>query len=312
MTISEDRTDFGRLTGQFRHELLVYCYRMLGSVHDAEDVVQEVYLRAWRSYETFEGRSTLRTWLYRIATNACLNALRHSARRVLPSGLPAQGPQEVAWLEPIPDSMLGAEPDDPAAVVAARAEVRLAFVAAAQHLPAVQRAALILRDGMGHSAAEVADLLGTTPSAVQSALQRARSRMEKAAPASDEISEPGEPERQDLIDRYAEAFEAADITALTKLLTDDAIWEMPPNPSWFQGAAQIAGLIRTKLIHPGYARLIATRANRQPAFGLYVEDGDGHRGLGIQVVTVRDGLISHVISFHTVELFDRFGLPRRL
>jgi RNA polymerase sigma-70 factor, ECF subfamily len=204
--------DFAARTMQFRPELLALCYRMLGSVHDAEDLVQETMLRAWRAADRFdEHRASLRTWLYRIATNACLTALEQRGRRALPAGLvspssdPTMRPEpnsEIPWIEPIPDALLGTSSDDPAVVVAARSGVRLAFVAALQHLPARPRAVLILRDVLAWSAAEVADLLDTTPAAVNSALQRAHTQLEKAAPTLDQMSERLSPEERVVIDRY--------------------------------------------------------------------------------------------------------------
>src|SRR4051794_18694665 len=212
---------------------------MLGSVQDAEDLVQETYLRAWRSYGDFEGRASMRTWLYRIATNACLNALRHSGRRVLPAGLGgptadpgAVGPRdpEIMWLEPIAD-----EQADPAAIVAGRAGLRLALIAALQHLPAQQRAVLILRDALAWSAEETGDALGITATAVHSTLQRARARLDRLEPAIDEIAEPPEPERRDLLDRYADALERADVAALARLPTEGPGWPKPPTPAWVAG-----------------------------------------------------------------------------
>src|SRR5882757_3508390 len=227
--------DFGRLTDPFRRELLAHCYRMLGSAAEAEDLVQETLLRAWRAYEDFEGRSTLRTWLYRIATNACLRELERTGRRPLPSGLGAPGnPErplgdapEVSWLQPMPDALVDL---DPAGVVGARAGMRLAFVAALQHLPARQRAVLLLRDVLSWPAADVARLLDTSTAAVNSALQRARAQMQEVAPAVDTMTEPADANRRSLVDRYMNAFENADFPALTRLLQDDIEIEMPPNP----------------------------------------------------------------------------------
>src|SRR6266487_1521152 len=240
--------DFARLTDPFRPELLAYCYRMLGSVQDAEDQVQETLIRAWRSYGEFEGRASLRTWLYRIATNACLRALENRSRRPLPSGLagPGEDPEaplaaarpEVPWLQPFPDALLRAESADPASVAASRASVRLALIAAVQYLPPRQRAVLILRDVLAWRASEVAGLLGVSTAAVNSVLQRARDHLRRAAPASDEIREPAEPELRTLLDRYASAFENADVTTLTRLLRADAVLEMPPLPGWFAGRSE--------------------------------------------------------------------------
>src|SRR5271169_3032429 len=208
MTVSED---FTSLTGRFRGELLAHCYRMLGSAEEAEDLVQETYLRAWRSFDGFEGRASVRTWLYRIATNVCLTAIERRGRRPLPSGLgaPADDPQapmiagpDVPWLQPIPDALLASQGDDPAAAVAMRAGIRLAFVAALQHLSARQRAVLILRDVLDWPAAEVADLLGTTTTAVNSGLRRARAQIAQALPVEDEVTEPAGPQARALLDRF--------------------------------------------------------------------------------------------------------------
>src|SRR5580693_6699064 len=213
--------EFAQLASPYRGELLAHCYRMLGSVHDAEDQVQETLLRAWRSYGDFEGRSSIRTWLHRIATNTCLRALETRSRRPLPSGLGeaagnADGPVpvpnlDVPWLQPFPAGPKGTDADDPAAVVTARASLRLALIAALQYLPPRQRAVLILRDVLGWRAAEVADLLGMSVAAANSALQRARVQLESHAPAEDDVREPADPRTQDLLARYAAAFETADV-----------------------------------------------------------------------------------------------------
>jgi RNA polymerase sigma-70 factor (ECF subfamily) len=328
VTVGEKRTERSReefvgLADPFRRELLAYCYRMLGSVHDAEDLVQETYLRAWRSYEAFEGRSSLRTWLYRIATNACLNALQHSSRRVLPSGLgnptddpelPAPPAPEVTWLEPMPDSLFGPAPDDPAAIVASRSGMRLALIATLQHLPAQQRSVLILRDVLAWPATQVAELLGTTTTAVNSTLQRARARLQKLAPASDDITEPADPRQRELLDRYTAAFENVDIPALTRLLSEDAVWEMPPILAWFTGRDTLGRLIASRLARgPGGKRLLPTRANGQPAFGIYLRRGNGeYHAHSIQVLTITGSAITHVVAFHDPDLFELFGLPRIL
>ncbi|GGT75777.1 sigma-70 family RNA polymerase sigma factor [Actinomadura citrea] len=313
--------EFGRMTDPFRRELLAYCYRMLGSVHDAEDLVQEVYLRAWRSYATFDGRASLRTWLYRIATNACLNALEHSSRRVLPSGLasptddvppPGSRVPEVPWLGPLPDRLVGGVPEDPATVVAERAGLRLALIAALQYLPARQRAVLVLRDVLGWPAAEVAGMLGMTGAGVNSTLLRARSRLERLVPASDEITEPDEPGRRELLDRFARAFETVDIPALTRLLTEQAAWEMPPVPHWFSGREAIGRLLAARLPSGRDPNLLVpVHANGQPAFGAYLRGDDGVlRAHSIMVITPTHSGIAHISSFMDPSLFDDFDLPR--
>src|SRR5215469_7196232 len=224
MTVSEE---FTSRTGRFRGELLAHCYRMLGSAEEAEDLVQETYLRAWRSYDGFEGRASLRTWLYRIATNVCLTAIERRGRRPLPSGLggPTEDPEaplvagaQVRWLQPFPDVLLAGERADPAAVAVSRAGIRLAFVAALQYLPARQRAILILRDVLEWPAAEVADLLDTTTTAVNSGLRRARAQLAATLPPEDELAEPADPRQRALLDRFAAAFERADVNALAALL----------------------------------------------------------------------------------------------
>ena len=317
MTVSED---FASLTGPYRGELLAHCYRMLGSAEEAEDLVQETYLRAWRSYGGFEGRSSLRTWLYRIATNVCLNAIERRGRRPLPSGLgaPSDDPDaplmagpEVPWLRPLPDALLTREREDPAAVVAARAGIRLAFVAALQYLSARQRAMLIMRDVLQWPAAEVAELLGTTTTAVNSGLRRARAQLARALPAEDEVAEPAEPERRALLDRFAAAIEDADVSALAELLRDDVALEMPPELTWFAGRAAVAGFVATHLLtEPGRLRLVPVMANGQPAFAVYQREPDGiHHAHAILVPTFADRGIARIVSFRDDGLFGLFGLP---
>jgi RNA polymerase sigma-70 factor (ECF subfamily) len=313
--------DFLRQADPYRRELLAHCYRMLGSVHDAEDLVQETYLRAWRSYDRFEGRSSVRTWLHRIATRACLTALETRSRRPLPTGLGAPGSDasdtlvqrpEVAWLEPMPDAMLGTEAADPATIVTARHSVRLALIAALQHLPPRQRAVLILRDVLNWRAAEVAELLDTTTVAVNSILQRARAQLDQAAPTEDEIVEPTGTEERQLIDRYVTAFEAKDIPGIVELFTKDAVWEMPPFTGWYQGADNIGRLVDTQCPAegPGDLRLIPTRANGQPAFGAYLRGDDGvHRPFQLHVLSIAGSGLTHVVAFFDLSLFPTFGLP---
>jgi RNA polymerase sigma-70 factor (ECF subfamily) len=311
---------FVRLAEPFRRELLAHCYRMLGSIHDAEDLVQETYLQAWRGYGGFEGRSSLRTWLYRIATRACLKALEGNGRRPLPSGLggPSDDPgatlpphlPEVPWLQPAPDRLFGA---DPAAVVQARHTMRLAFVAALQYLPARQRAVLILRDVLAWRADEVAGLLDTTTAAVNSALQRARAQLSLVAPAEDGLAEPTDPEQRALVDRYAAAFENADIAALMGVLTDDAIWEMPPILTWYAGRETVGRFLGTRILSAGRYRLIPVSVNGQPAFGSYARKPDGaYRPHVLQVLTVTAAGIGHVVAFLDPSLFAPCGLPAAL
>jgi RNA polymerase sigma-70 factor, ECF subfamily len=306
---------------QYRRELLSHCYRMTGSLHDAEDLVQETFLRAWKAYDRFEGKSSVRTWLHRIATNTCLTALEGRGRRPLPTGLgaPSSDPgddiaerTEVPWLEPIPDG--GEDPADPSVIVGSRESVRLAFVAALQHLPPRQRAVLVLRDVLQWKAAEVAEAIGSTTAAVNSLLQRARAQLDEVGPSQDDtIAPPQDPEARDLLDRYIAAFEAYDIDQLVQLFTADAIWEMPPFPQWFRGPENIGRLSREKCPaeKPGDMKLMPTVANGQPAAAMYMIDAESGRHLPFQlhVLDVKPGGISHVVAFLDASLFPKFGLP---
>jgi RNA polymerase sigma-70 factor, ECF subfamily len=319
MTDQRTDEDFVSLTDPYRRELLAHCYRMLGSVHDAEDLVQETYLRAWRAYHGFEGRSSLRTWLYRIATNVCLTALESRTRRPLPTGLgnPSADPgdplverTEVAWLEPVPDAMLGASGSDPAAIVTSRESVRLALIAALQHLPPRQRAVLVLRDVLRLRAAEVADVLDTSTAAVNSTLQRARAQIDQAGLTEDDVVEPTEPGQRELLDRYVHALEGKDIPAIVELFTADAVWEMPPFTGWYQGPKHIGRLIDTQCpAGPGELRLFPIEANGQPGFAMYMRGDNGWRAFQLQVVTLTSAGISHVTAFFDLSLFTTFGLP---
>jgi RNA polymerase sigma-70 factor (ECF subfamily) len=317
MTVSED---FTSLTGRFRGELLAHCYRMLGSADEAEDLVQETYLRAWRSYAGFEGRASVRTWLYRIATNACLTAIERRGRRPLPSGLgaPTEDPEaplvarpEVPWLQPFPDALLAAEDEDPAAVASARAGIRLALVAALQYLPARQRAVLILRDVLEWPAAEVADLLGTTTTAVNSALRRARAQLARALPAEDELAEPPQPERRALLDRFAAAFENADVAALAELLQEDVTLEMPPQLTWFTGRQTVLSFLASRVFAVlGRLRMVPVMANGQPAFAVYQhEPGGAFRAHEILVPALTATGVARIVVFLDAGLVTAFGLP---
>ncbi len=320
MTVSED---FASQVTPFRGELLAHCYRMLGSAEEAEDLVQETYLRAWRSYQAFEGRASVRTWLYRIATNACLTALERRARRPLPSGLggPADDPAassepalDVPWLRPLPDALLAAPHADPAAVAASRAGIRLAFVAALQHLTARQRAMLILRDVLDWPAAEVADLLATTTTAVNSGLRRARAQLTAALPAEDELAEPAGPRQRALLDKFAAAFENADIDALAELLRQDAVLEMPPTRTWFAGRDAVLAFFAAAppFAAPGRFRMIPVRANGQPAFAAYELGADGtFHAHAITVPAVTGTGIARIVTFLDPDLLGLFGLPSR-
>ncbi|MDV6011020.1 sigma-70 family RNA polymerase sigma factor [Haloechinothrix sp. LS1_15] len=320
MAVVTHDQDFTSATNPFRPELLAHCYRMLGSIHEAEDLVQETYLRAWRSYDAFEGRSSLRTWLYRIATNTCLTALESRNRRPMPTGLggPSEEPEgdldvrhEVPWLEPIPDSSVDAG-NDPAAVVTSRESLRLALIAALQHLPPRQRAVLLLRDVLRWRAAEVADLLDVSTAAANSMLQRARAQLAKVTPSEDTKPGPISAEQRKMLEKYVEAFERKDVTALVELFTSDAVWEMPPFAAWFQGPAAIGTVIATQCpAGSDDLRLLPTAANGQPAFGVYMRDGtDGtYRKFQLQVLTLTGGTVSHVAAFFDLSLFEVFGLP---
>ncbi|WP_333779638.1 sigma-70 family RNA polymerase sigma factor [Saccharopolyspora indica] len=312
--------DFATATDPYRRELLAHCYRMLGSLHDAEDLVQETYLRAWRAYDRFEGRSSVRTWMYKIATTACLTALEKRKRRPLPTGLggPSEMPgdelverPEIPWLEPIPDSALVDDPADPASVVSARETTRLAFVAALQHLPARQRAVLVLREVFRWKAAEVAEVLGTSTTAVNSILQRARAQLAEVKPSQDDRPAPLTTAQQQLLDRYVSAFEAKDITAIVQLFTAEAIWEMPPFTTWVRGAEQIGRLVDLNCpAGPGDMRLLPTRANGQPAFGVYLRGPDGvYRPFHLHVLELDGDVVQHAVIFFDVSLFPAFGLP---
>ena len=311
--------DFGRRIDPHRRELLAHCYRMLGSVHDAEDLVQETMLRAWRSRDQYdEGRASVRTWLYRIATNACLTALQGKGRRPLPSGLggPSDDPtepltpgREVSWLQPFPDALLG-DHDDPAAVLAARGSMRLALIAALQFLPARQRAVVILRDVLDYSAAETAVILETTATAVNSSLQRARARLGAVAPLEDELDEPADAARRELLDRYVAAFENADVAQLTRLLTDDAVLEMPPMTNWYAGRENYGRFIaRVFALRGTDWRMISDNANGQPALIAYVRGDDGAYHLHtFQVFTVGASGITRCTVFQDQDVFEIFGL----
>jgi RNA polymerase sigma-70 factor (ECF subfamily) len=315
---------FLELVEPLRGELTAHCYRMLGSVHDAEDLVQETYLRAWRAYHNFENRSSVRTWMYQIATNACLTALTSRQRRLLPTGLgqPASAPtgeldrrQEVPWLEPLPDTVVwGREADDPAGDVVTRESVRLALVAALQHLTPPQRAVLLLRDVLAWQASEVAEALDMSVAAVNSSLQRARAHLAKLNP--DEPPPPVDDERlRRLLDDYVDAFQRYDVGRIVELLAADAVWEMPPFTGWYAGAEAIGQLIRTHCPAkgPGDQVLVPTAANGQPAFGLYMRGSDGvHRAFQIQQLTVPGGRVQHVTAYFDVSLFPIFGLPDEL
>jgi RNA polymerase sigma-70 factor, ECF subfamily len=321
MAMTDRSAEFAELTEPFRRELLAHCYRMLGSADEAQDLVQETYLRAWRSYETFEGRSSLRSWLYRIATNACLAALGQRGRRALPSGLggPADdpdappGPAEpgVAWLQPIPDALITPESRDPAAIVAAREGLRLALIASLHYLPPRQRAVLLLREVLGFPAAEVAAMLGTTTAAVKSSLQRARDRLEEVAPALDSVIEPTDARARELLGWYIAGFENADTAALEKALRTDAAIELVGTRTWFSGRATCLRYLAHVIGSPGDWLMVPTIANGQPAAAAYYRDGDRtHHALGIAVLTATPAGIARITVFAGgPALVAKFSLP---
>jgi RNA polymerase sigma-70 factor (TIGR02960 family) len=319
MSITTDRPtgaeDFGRLADPYRRELVAYGYRMLGSVDDAEEVVQDIYLEAWRGYHRFEGRSSLRTWLYRIATRAFVTAAQRRRRRPLPSDVggpewtataPIQNAPDLLWLQPAPDSLLsGGRGQDPAAVVVARHTMRLAFIATLQMLTPQQRAVLILRDVLQWRASEVAAHLDLSVAAVNSALQRARARL----PADhDTVVEPSESRQRELIDRYVAAFENADVEMLVAVLTEDAMFEMPPYRNWFRGGAVIGAFLGARMAELGTMSVVRASANGQPAVALYVAGpGQQQRLHALHVLTVQPHGVSHVVSFQDPDELLRLG-----
>jgi RNA polymerase sigma-70 factor, ECF subfamily len=306
-----------------RRELTGYCYRMLGSSFEAEDAVQETLVRAWRALDRFEGRSSLRSWLYRIATNVCIDMASGRQRRARPMDLGPAGTTATAqlverpegtWVEPVPDGRVLPDGGDPAEVAVARESVRLAFVAALQHLPARQRAVLILREVLHWRASEVAELLDTTVASVNSALQRARATLQANPPADTAVVSELDAEQQALLERYVDAFERYDLDALTALLHEDVIQTMPPYDLWLQGHDEI----RRWYLGPGSgcrgSRLVPVAANGSPAYGHYKPAPEGDlAGWALQVIEVADGRIVGLNAFlDTERLFPLFGLPPRL
>jgi RNA polymerase sigma-70 factor, ECF subfamily len=314
-----DREAFGRLVEPYQRELHAHCYRMLGSYADAEDALQEALIRAWRGLSRFEGRSSLRSWLYQIATNACLRLIERRPKRVLPIDYaPAADPRdglaapvrEPVWLEPYPDADLGTRYEQ-------REGVELAFIAALQHLPARQRAVLILRDVLGFSAKETADVLEATPVSVDSALQRAHKTVSERLPSQSQqqtLRLLGEDELSQLVERYVDAWERNDVDAVVSMLAEDARMTMPPLPSWYSGRDQIAAFLRgSTLSEIKRWRMIPTAANGQPAFAGYLWDErtDAFMPYCLYVLTLRERDIEEITAFLTPEAFKRFGLPER-
>lgn len=321
---SGDAAAFDQLVAGYRDELTAHCYRMLGSPHDAEDALQESLLSAWRGLAGFEGRSSLRTWLYRISTNACLRLSAQRPRRLLSPyhgpprrdtadlGAPVTGP---VWLEPWPDDV-PADAPGPAASYLRREGVELAFVAALQHLPPSQRAVLILREVLAYSAGEVAQILDTTPVAVNSALQRARKAVEERVPPvpqQAELATLGADGQRELVDAFVAAWERADVDAIVALLADEVRFTMPPLPAWFDGRENVGRFLAERVFATAW-RLVPMRANGQLAFACYQQDPDDRRlRLGaINVLSVRAGQIAEIAGFLDPDVHRRFGLPVEL
>ena len=311
-----DGEAFRALTDPYRRELQVHCYRILASAQDAEDVLQEVLLSAWRSIGSFDGGS-LRAWLYRIATNRCLNHLRDESRRPKPAGalpfataaepVPAEDP---SWLEPYPDRWVDDTALGPEARYEVRESVALSFVSALQHLPAQQRAVLVLRDVLGFPAAEAAEVLGTTPASVNSALLRARGSF-RPPEDPDLVPLPRTADERALVDRFVKAFESADIDEVVSLLTEDARFAMPPEPMEFRGQTDVGEFLRSFFCWAQQVKLVATRANGQPAFGYYLWDPftSAFRCNGLLVVALREERVSSITRFGGAGVIARFDLP---
>jgi RNA polymerase sigma-70 factor, ECF subfamily len=325
-----DEGAYRRLVEVHRSELHAHCYRMLGSVHDAEDALQDALLRAWRGLPRFEARSSLRSWLYRIATNASLDLIARRPKRVLPVDyVPAADPHdaldppveplvETVWMEPYPDETPGLEDGfaAPEARYEQREGVELAFVAALQHLPPNQRAALILREVLGFSAREVAESLDTTTASVNSALQRARVQVEEHVPEQSQqatLRALGDERLGEMVERYSEALEQGDVDALLGMLTEDATWSMPPLPNWYRGQEAVAGFLHKGPFTVRW-RHVPTRANGQPAVGCYMWDEESrtYRAFALDVLTLRGAQIAEVTAFLDRSIFGRFGLPDEL
>jgi RNA polymerase sigma-70 factor, ECF subfamily len=322
-----DEGAFERLIAPHRGGLQAHCYRMLGSAQDAEDALQETLLRAWRGLPKFEGRSSLRSWLYSIATNVCLRAIERRPKRVLPVdyGPPsdpheALGPPlaESVWLEPFPDEAVADGHASPEARYEQRESVELAFVAALQHLPDRQRAVLLLRDVLGFAPAEIAAALDATPAAVYSTLQRAHLAVEQRLPARSQqatLRSIGNERLRELVERYVNAWEDGDVAAITAMLTADATFAMPPRPSWYRGRAAIGAFLAALPLSRPRWRVVPARANGQPAFGFYAEADGGarHTAHAIELIALDgDARITAITTFHQPDVFGRFGLPAEI
>jgi RNA polymerase sigma-70 factor (ECF subfamily) len=328
-----DENAFAQLMAPYRGELHAHCYRMLGSVQDAEDALQEALLRAWRGLERFQGRSSLRSWLYTICTNSCLRAIERRPRRVLPIdyGPPGDPHDELpppltesVWVQPYPDELAGPYPDDERGPLAPdsryeqRESIELAFVAALQHLPARQRAVLILRDVLGFSARETSEMLDTSAVSVDSALQRAHRSVEQRLPAESQqatLRSIGDERLSEIVSAYVDAWERSDIDTLVEMLTEDARITMPPRPSWFRGRDAVAAFLVDRVLRPGgRRRLVPVRANGSPAFGEYSWDGANERFHlhAITVLTFRGEQIEEISAFRDPEALEIFDVPAEL
>jgi RNA polymerase sigma-70 factor, ECF subfamily len=320
-----DQDAFRELTEPYRHELQLHCYRIVGSTQDAEDLVQETLLAAWRGLDEFTERASIRTWLYRIATNRSVDALRANARRPQQVGPMTELPEpsrvsEPIWLEPYPDIMLEGMADQapgPAARYETKETIALAFVAGLQHLPPQQRAVLVLRDVLSFPATEVAEMLDSTDAAVNSLLRRARTALENRLPAAgrERAPLPNSRSEREVVGRFADAVETGDIDTVVALLTDDAWLRMPPQPYEYQGAKAIGHFLRDRAVRRGAPlRLVPTRANGQPAFGCYFPSPHTNiaRPYGLLVVTLAGNGIAEITWFADSSVFPHFGLPRTL
>jgi RNA polymerase sigma-70 factor (ECF subfamily) len=323
---SGDEYAFERLVEAHRRELHAHCYRMLGSVHDAEDAMQETLVRAWRGLAGFEGRSSLKSWLYKIATNACLKAIERRPKLVLPIdyGGPADPHDELAaplaesvWIDPYPDGGLGLQDGlaGPEARYEQRESVELAFIAALQHLPGRQRAVLILRDVLGFSGGEVANTLETTPASVYSALQRAHKAIDERLPEQSQqatLRSLGNERLRELVDQFVSAWERGDVDAVVGLLAEDAAITMPPIPTWFRGRDAVASFLALRPMAAGLRwRILPTQANAQPAFGFYMwtEDAQAFLAHDIVVLTLEGESIGEITAFLDADALAGFGLP---
>jgi RNA polymerase sigma-70 factor (ECF subfamily) len=318
--MAANHAEFLKEVEPFRAELKAHCYRMSGSLHDAEDLVQDSLIKAWKNLGQFEGRSSLRRWLYTVATRTCLDALESKRSRILPTALgpaspadadPAPPTEEVSWLDPYPDSAVQSGEKSPEARYSARESVALAFLSALQLLPAKQRAVLLLRDVLGWQATECAELLETSVPAVNSALQRARETLEKQQAEPPRVL-PDDASLQSLLGRYIKAWENADASALVALLHEDAVLSMPPLAMWMVGAKNIGAAIARMVLRPGTAgmlKLLPAQLNGQPALAAYARDGAVFKATALHVLTVAGDRVTRLDAFVNPQLFEKVGLP---